>query len=116
MDNLFNEIIDTYEVNGIVLLSTEGKVLYQSFKKERITGDYKTFNWIVLADSLGSFKEANLVFEKGRFYIRKIESGYLMVSMNENASMPMIKLNCDTIIPQLSRIKAKKGLLSFFNR
>lgn len=116
MEKLFKEIMDIYEVHGLVLLSSEGKVLYQTFKRNRTTGDYDVFNWIYLAESLGNFREANLVFEKGRFYIRRIETGYLMVSMKENVSMPIIKLNCDTIIPQLSQIKAKKGLFGFFKR
>lgn len=117
MDNIFKEILDMYEVHGIVLLSAEGKILHQFFKENRITSvGENSFDWITLAESLGDFNEADLLFEGGRFYIRKTANGFLMISMSSEVSMPMIKLNCDIIVPKLSKIKPKKGLSRFFKR
>lgn len=115
MDSIFKEIYDMYEVHGLVLLSTEGKILYESFKENRITPiGRNSFDWITIAEALGDFQEADLVFEGGRFYVRRIDSGYLMISMNGDVSMPMVKLSCDILIPKLAKFKPKKGLGRFF--
>lgn len=117
MENIFKEIFDMYEVHGLVLLSSEGKILYQSFKDNRITSVGKnSFDWITLAESLGEFQEADLLFGEGRFYIRKTKTGYLMISMSDKVSMPMIKLSCDIMIPKLAKFKVKKGFGRFFKR
>lgn len=115
MDNVFKELLDMYEVHGLVLLSTEGKILFESFKENRITAiGRQSFDWITIAESLGDFQEADLVFEGGRFYVRKTNSGYLMISTTGEVSMPMVKLSCDIIVPKLAKVKPKKGLGRFF--
>ena len=117
MENIFQEILDMYDVHGLVLVSPEGKILFESFKHGKTNLDANNFDWLSLVDSLGEFQEADLVFSKGRFYIRKTGSGYLMISMNDNAAMAMVKLSCDIIIPQLVKVKpAKGGLRGFFRR
>lgn len=115
MESIFKEIYDMYEVHGLVLLTTEGKILYEAFKDNRISSvGRNSFDWITIAESLGDFQEADLVFEGGRFYVRKVDAGYLMISMNGEVSMPMIKLSCDIMIPKLSKVKPKKGFGRFF--
>jgi hypothetical protein len=117
MENIFQEILDMYDVHGMVLVSPEGRILFESFKQGKTNLDPNNFDWLTLVDSLGEFQEADLVFSRGRFYIRKTGTGYLMISMNESASMAMVKLSCDIIIPQLAKAKpAKGGLRSFFRR
>lgn len=106
-----------YDVHGLVLVSPEGKVLFESFKLSKTNLDANGFDWLTLIDSLGDFQEADLVFRKGRFYIRKTDSGFLMISMTESASMAMVKLSCDIIIPKLGKVKpAKGGLRGLFRR
>lgn len=115
MEAIFKELYDMYEVHGLVLLSAEGKILYEAFKENRITAlGQQSFDWITIAESLGDFKEAELVFEGGRFYVRRTNSGFLMISMNGDVSMPMVKLSCDILVPKLTKVKPKKGLGRFF--
>lgn len=117
MENIFQEILDMYDVHGLVLVSPEGKVVFESFKRSKDPSNLNGFEWLSIIESLGDFKEADLVFGKGRFYIRKTEVGFLMISMNESASMAMVKLSCDIIVPQLAKVKpAKKGLRGLFRR
>ncbi len=116
MEKNFQEILDMHDVHGLVWLSAEGKILFESFKKNRIRAGYTSFSWISIIESLGDFQEADLVFAQGRFYVRSTGSNYLLISMNERASRAMVKLSCDIILPELLKAKFGKGIRGFFKR
>lgn len=101
-------------VHGLILLSEEGKVLFELLDDSRFLQEKSRMSWKMIIDSLDEFREMDLVFEEGRFYIRKIDSGYLMISMGRNVSIAMVKLNCDIVVPELKNIKSGKGLKRFF--
>ncbi len=116
MIDIFKEILDMDGVHGLVLLSPEGKILFESLDKNRFSPQRSNLSWLMLVESLDEFEEVDMVFEQGRFFIRKIETGYLMISMNETVSIAMVKLNCDIVIPELKKPKTSKGLRGFFKR
>lgn len=102
-------------VQGVALLSVDGKVLYASFEDDTFISQKNTENWKMIMDSVDDFKELDLVFEKGRVYMRKTEEGYLVVSMTMDVSIAMVKLNCDIVIPELNKAQnSPKGLKRFF--
>lgn len=114
MEKVFQEILNMDGVHGMVLLSDEGKVLFESLDKSRFVPEKSTSSWQLIIDSLGDFQEMDLVFEDGRFYMLKTESGILLISMNLSVSIAMVKLNCDIIIPELKKLQSGKGLKRFF--
>ena len=116
MKDLFKDVLNINGVQGIILLSNDGKVIFDSMTEKRV-GTNQTFqNWKKLVDVLRNAREADFVFENGRFYLRQTHNGYLLISMQMVASIAMIKLNCDILLPHLKSTKNSKGIKSFFRR
>ncbi len=114
MEKIFQDILSMDEVHGLILLSEEGKVLFELLDDSKFLQEKSSMSWKMIIDSLEEFKEMDLVFEEGRFYIRRTDNGYLMISMGRNISIAMVKLNCDIIIPELKNVNTAKGLKRFF--
>ena len=115
MKELFNDILKMDGVNGILLISFEGKILSKEFNTNPPT-DPEGNNWKPLIDSLDGLRETDLIFKGGRLYIRKSELGYLIILMDFYTSAAMVRLNCDIILPSLKPTKASKGLGGFFKK
>ena len=113
MKNLFHDILEMDGVHGLVLLSDTGKILFESLDG-RFSPQRSQMSWKTLIDSLGDFHELDLVFEHGRCYLRRTETGCLIISMGPMVSVAMIKLSCDIILPQLKKSKSLGGFRSFF--
>ncbi len=116
MKKIFQEILNMDGIHGIILLSSEGKILFESLDKNRFSPGRSRLTWTTLVESLDDFAEVDLVFKEGRFYIRSTGTGYLMISMSEKVSMAMVKLSCDIILPEIAKQTSAKGLRGFFKR
>jgi hypothetical protein len=116
MKNLFNDIMDINGVKGIVLLSGEGKVIYDTDMNKPTNVRKPYTNWNKLLASLGDAREAEFVFEKGRLYLRKTHDGFMIIRMQLITSIAMVKLNCDILLPQLKSTGTNRGLKGFFKR
>jgi hypothetical protein len=116
MKDLFNDVLDINGVKGVVLLAGEGKVVYDSDGNNQTNARKPYSNWNKLLVSLGDAREAEFVFEKGRLYFRKTHDGFMIIRMQLNASIAMVKLNCDILLPQLKSTGNSKGLKGFFKR
>ena len=114
MKDLFHDILDMDGVHGLVLLSETGKILFESLDGNQFSPPRSQLSWKAIIDSLGDFHEMDLVFEQGRCYLRRTETGYLIISMGPIVSVAMIKLSCDIILPQLKKTKTSGGFRSFF--
>ena len=114
MKKLFHDILDMDGVHGLVLLSEDGKILFESLESGTFSLQRSKLDWRAIIDSLGYFHEMDLMFEHGRCYLRKTETGYLLISMRPMISVAMIKLSCDIILPQLKKVKTGGGFRSFF--
>lgn len=101
-------------VHGVVLLAEDGKILFESLDKDHFVPEKSTSSWKMILDSIENFHALDLVFESGRFYIVKTESGILIISMSLTVSISMIKLNCDILIPELKKVQSSKGFKRFF--
>jgi hypothetical protein len=95
MRKLFHDILSTKGVKGILLFSFSGDLIF----KELTSPVYK-----------------DLVFEKGRIYIRKTEIGYLVILMALFVPIAMIRLNCDILLPMLKQLKSGRKLGRFFKK
>lgn len=115
MEELFKDIVAIKGVQGVIVLDTSGKILFESIANTRTGIKQRYTNWKKLIDTLGNLREADFVFDNGRVYLRKTEDGYLLISMQSFASIAMVKLNCDILLPQLKSAKSK-GLRALFRR
>jgi hypothetical protein len=110
MKKLFNDILDMEDVEGIMLFSFKGELIYKLFLSPLAEEPENKGWWGLFIRSLNGVREADLIFEKSKFYIRKTEIGYLFVPT------AMVRLNCDMLLPALKRIKISKKGKSIFKK
>ena len=119
MKKLFKDILEIDNVEGVMFLTFEGEMIYREFStefdKESGLKDKKG-RWAMLIDALDGAREADAVFEDRRIYIRKAESGYIVVIMDVYAPIAMVRLNCDILLPELKNKKTSKGFLGLFKK
>lgn len=72
--------------------------------------------WDRFAQSLKDIREADFLYGNNRIYIKKAETGYLLIVMGLLAPFAMVRMSCDMISPALKRGIGKKGrgLKGFF--
>jgi hypothetical protein len=102
MRELFNDILSTDGVNGVMLFSFKGYLIFKDLS--------------FFIESLEGMRETDLVFEKGRIYIRKTEIGYIVILMALFVPIAMIRLNCDIILPSLKPTKSGKKFGRLFKK
>ena len=111
------------DVRAVMLFSYEGELLFKEFASPTFEMLEKSFvdfpnseRWNPFIESLEGIREADLVFERVRFYIRKTGSGYLIFLINPFAHGAMLRLNCDLLLPSLKEATTSKGLGRLFKR
>ena len=116
MKERFKDILDIEDVQGVLFLNFDGKVIFSEFLSQ-LPEKLQAINWLLFIHTLNGVQEAELVFENSRCYIRRTETGYIFVVMGEVALIEMIRLNCDILLPAFEHQKKKpKGLGRFFKR
>ena len=110
MKELFKDILALEDVRGVVVSSLEGEVLFTEPSLE-IDGSLPLF-----IRGLGTIREADLIFEKSRIYVRRTDTGYLMILLGLFASGAMLRLHVDMVLPLLKDRGKGKGLRSLFRR
>ena len=108
MKKIFDDLLDLKDVNGIMIVSFDGDLIYEEFSVP-LSERAETRDWKAFVESLHGAKEANLVFEKGTLYARETKLGYLVVSMGFLASAPMVRLTCDVLLPAINKFKKSKN-------
>ena len=115
MKDIFKDIVDMDGVDGVILLSYEGTVLFESYSATiNLTSDRR--DWMGLVSALDGIREADMVFEGARIYARRSEIGYLLVFMSSFVSVAMLRLNCDILLPSLKPTQGSKGIKRFFKK
>jgi hypothetical protein len=115
MKNLFKDILKMDEVEGVMLFSFDGKLIFKELLSQAPQGFEKGDWWRLIIESMENVSEADLVFEKCRIYMRKTVVGFIVVLMGIFAPVAMVRLNCDILTPSLK--KASSGRLGgFFKR
>ncbi len=107
MKNLFGDLLSIEDVDGAMLLSHEGDQLFQEFGSG-LKHSEGNEGWLPFIQSLNDAREVELVFEKGRAYLRKTDLGYVLVLTGQYVSMAMVRLNCDILLPEL-KLESQAG-------
>jgi len=115
MRELFNDILNMDGVKGVMLFSFSGDLIFKEFISA-IAEEPENRDWSLFIESLEGMRETDLVFEKGRLYIRKTEIGYLVILVGPYVPIAMLRLNCDILLPSLRPAKSPKGIRRFFKR
>jgi len=114
MKKLFKDILNMEDINGIMLFSFKGELIFKLFLSPLAEEPENKDWWGLFIRSLNGIKEADLIFEKSKFYIRKTEIGYLIILMGIFVPTAMVRLNCDMVLPALKRMKISKRVKSIF--
>ena len=115
MRELFNDILNIDGVKGLMLLSFTGEILFKELNHV-VHENVENRDWRLFIESLADVRETDLIFEKGRLYIRRTDIGYLVVLMGSFVPIAMIRLQCDILLPSLKPVKAAKGIRRFFKK
>ena len=110
MKEIFSDILAMEDVRGVVVSSFEGEILFSepSLEMER--------SLPLFIRALGTVREADLIFEKSRIYVRRTDMGYLVILLGLYASAAMLRLHVDMVLPLLKERGKGKGLRSLFRR
>jgi len=107
MKDIFKEVMGIEGVRGLLIISNEGAVTLSKFsadfKKE--TERLSQINWLPFTIEMERIKDAELVYDSARFYIKKFEDGYLLVVIGDNAPLSMVRLNCEVLLPSLAKMQ-----------
>lgn len=111
MADMFKDVLGIEGVHGVLLLTETGDLSISQFTSEYGADEEKTkgVDWSSLIKELSNVTEAEMMFDEGRFYIRKTNAGYLMVILDDHAPVSMVRLNCEVLLPTLDKHKAGKG-------
>lgn len=119
MKALFGDILRLDGVWGIMLFSFDGQIIFKELlpgpSGETLKGEFGD-SWIPIIGTMSQVREADLIFENSRLYIRRTELGYLFVLMGTFAQTAMVRLNCDILLPSLRETKGVKGLKRLFKK
>ena len=115
MRELFNDILNIDGVKGLMLLSFAGEIIFKELN-HAVHENVENRDWRLFIESLADVRETDLIFEKGRLYIRRTDIGYLVVLMGSFVPIAMMRLQCDILLPSLKPVKATKGIRRFFKK
>jgi hypothetical protein len=75
MRELFNDILNMEGVKGLMMFSFAGETVYKEFNKAQPEG-IESRDWSLFIESLAGMRETDLIYKKGRLYIRKTDIGH----------------------------------------
>jgi hypothetical protein len=115
MRELFSDILSIEGVKGLMLFSFAGGIIFRELN-HTVLEDVENRDWRLFIESLAGMRETDLIFEKGRLYIRRTDIGYLIVLIGSFVPIAMMRLQCDILLPSLKPAKAPKGIRRFFKK
>ena len=112
----FDDIRGIDGVEGILLLDPEGRTLYGEFQTKAVEKAGEASGKSLTA-AMADLKEAELVYENNRIYIKRVDDRWLLVFMTASAPVAMVRINCNIIVPNLAEtLNRPRGLGRFFKR
>jgi hypothetical protein len=115
MRELFNDILKIEGVKGLLLISFSGEVLFRELH-QTVVQQAENRNWNLFIESLAGIRETDLIFAKGRLYIRRTDVGYVVILIGSFVSIALLRLQCDILLPSLKPAKSNKGIRRFFKK
>jgi len=107
MKDIFKDVMGIEGVHGLMVVSNEGSILMSRFSPDFREEEEKLsqVNWEPFTVEMASIKDAELLYDSARFYIKKSETGFLIVIIGDNAPISMVRLNCEILLPLLPKIQ-----------
>lgn len=115
MQELFKDILTMEGIKGLMMFSFGGEPVYREFNQGPPEG-IESRDWSLFIESLAGMRETDLLFKKGRLYIRRTDIGYLVVLMGRFMPIAMLRLQCDILLPSLKPAKSAKGIRRLFRK
>jgi hypothetical protein len=115
MRGLFDDLLRIDGVKAVLFFTPSGQPVFEEFTMGR-RDTASASDWFALAACLGKAKETELVFEKGRVYVRRSAKGILLVAMGLIAPTGMVRLTSDILFARLKEPRPVRGIKRFFNR
>ena len=115
MRTMFQDILHLDDMKGVVVLGQDGAVLFHEFLRAPVP-DLKNLSRLARVPELGKASEVELLYEHDRLYLRRLGRGLIIVWTGVFASMAMVRLSCDVLIPSLEKTLASKGWRRFLKR
>jgi hypothetical protein len=116
MREIFNDILDISAVKGAIFINKNNEIKIEGYT----TLPEPNINPLDLAafmNTIGAHIETELHFDNLRLYIRKIETGHILVITDFNVQMAMVRLNCDVLEPLIkSKLEKPTGISRFFKK
>ena len=100
MKTIFKDLLNLDDVQGIIFLSHRGKRLFSEYEGET-SSDLKDFDWLAFTKAFRCVREAELVFGNNRIFYRRAELGQVMIIMGWFATIAMIRLKCNELLPAI---------------
>jgi hypothetical protein len=116
MKEVLGRILETEDVYGVMLFSLQGAVIFRE-ESSSFLGDRQAREaWPRFVGALHGLREADLIFDKIRLYIRRTDLGYLIIVMGLFAPAAMVRMSCDMLLPLLRQPTKSKGLRKLFKK
>jgi predicted regulator of Ras-like GTPase activity (Roadblock/LC7/MglB family) len=115
MKEVLKDILEIDGVNGVIILTDEGKTIFEEISPNS-SMKLDDIEWKLLIDDIQSYREIELIYENGLIYIRKIEFGFMVVLVDVYVQVAMIRLNCDIILSSLQDLKSNKKYKHLFKK
>ncbi|MCU0540035.1 MAG: hypothetical protein MUF46_09155 [Desulfobacterales bacterium] len=109
MHAIFKDALDVSGVQGVMLYSKEKKLVYSAFNRPVRTEPEKSVEWTLFVSLIGGLNELELLFEKGRLYMRSTVIGPLIVLM-EHGPSSLVRLTTELIANNLQDPRVRKAL------
>jgi len=116
MKEIFNDILDISDVKAAIFIDENNEIKIEGYT----TSPEPNLNPLDLAafiNTIGAHSETEIHFDNLRLYIRKIETGHILVITGFNVQMAMVRLNCDVLEPLIkSKLEKPSGIGRFFKK
>ena len=111
MNTFLRKISQLESIQDVILLSARGEPLFSALPIVSNVSLNRMSQWLDIIKKLGYPDTADLVFEIGRYFLRKTDLGYLIIGMTDGKDLAKIKAACDNTLHKLSDAGLRKKVL-----
>ncbi len=116
MKAIFDDILEINDVKGAIFIDENNEVKIESYTVSPAP-KLNPLDLSAFMNSLGANMETEIHFDNLRLYIRKIETGHIILMTGYSAQMAMVRLNCDVLAPLIkAQFEKPTGLGRFFKK
>jgi len=111
MNSFLSKIAHLDAIRNVLFLSLQGELLFCTQAGMAVPIDKEAALWKVIIDGLGRPPAADLVFERGRYYLHATDLGFLVVGMVNEQSLKKIRIACANVQEKLIDPTVRKRVL-----